>query len=242
MPVLKSKWPSYAKTLARFSQLATEQVLLLDEVASEDLAKLTSNKHQTINIEALLLLSKQRQKNCLHYWGKTYANLAPSSNEINELIKQLPSCVGRAIAVNFSGRLVRSFSGELLLTPKQQPLPIEKKIQWENLSNELLLPNETRFVAHFSKGRGMRLLENNEKIWIDKRRGGEKCLADYRNKSAELKKIYQDLKVPVWEREWLPVIYIDDEIAAVPGVFVVKKFMPQPEQESINITIETLSG
>jgi tRNA(Ile)-lysidine synthase len=236
MPSLKVKWPGYAKTLSRYADLAAEQIQLLDEVAESDLNNVRLKANE-LDVQSLLALSLVRQKNCLHYWGKIDGLLAPSSNEIEELIKQLGASLNHSIKINFAGLCVRSFLARLSLVAKVQPKPIEKKLQWLDITQPLLLENGIKLSISQTNESQLTLPTVHQTVWVDRRRGGEKCLADYRSKTTELKKIYQDLQVPTWEREWLPIIYFNDEIAAVPGYFIAKKFLAKPGCERISISI-----
>jgi tRNA(Ile)-lysidine synthase len=235
-PKLKVKWPAYAKVLARFSKLVTEQCELLDEIADTDLLSVL-NKSGHIDVDSLLTLSIVRQKNCLHYWGKLNGLFAPSSNEIDQIIKQLEASLTQSIEVNFAGLVVRSYLAQLNLVTKYQPKPISKKIQWQDLTQALLLENGIELAVTEIYQGGLRLPTSLEKVWVDRRRGGEKCATEQCRNTSELKKIYQQMEVPSWEREWLPIIYFNNEIAAVPGCFVANKFKTEPGAKGVNITL-----
>jgi len=241
MPKLKYHWPAYAKTLSRFSLIATEQTLLLEEVAAKD-NESVSTEQNAIKIDKLTSLSILRQKNLLHFWGRNNAELSPSSAEVEQVLKQLNAAKRQSIEVSFAGLVVRSFAGELLLSNSLQPQPLADKVYWPDLAQDLILPNGLKLMALFDQPKGLRLPKSNESVWVDKRRGGEKCLPDYRGHSAEIKKIYQELAVPPWKREWLPVIYFNNELVAVPGVFVVKAFQSQVGCPSFSLSIESDSN
>ena len=64
----------------------------------------------------------------------------------------------------------------------------------------------------------------DRKFTIKFRRGGERFWPSNRDKSNELKKIIPGMEVPPWERGLTPLIYYDDELVAVAGLGVSRKF------------------
>lgn len=227
LPLIKQKWPGYSTTFSRFADLACEQTQLLEALADEDLAKVIDNQ-QAIRLADLQQLPDVRKKNLLHFWGKKNAEHSPASEEIATLLAQLHAAQSKSIEVKFAGRLARSYAGNLLLTALKQPKTIEKKIPWQQMDIPLTLSNglSIKFCATQNQQQiCLRKPRQDESVWVDARRGGEVCQPDYRNKATDLKTIYQELKVPHWQRKWLPIIYYDQAIVAVPGVFVCKDFI-----------------
>lgn len=237
-PQIKLKWPNYAKTFSRFASISSEQSLLLDEIASEDLNFVLVNNGQLV-VEKLQKLSSPRQKNLLHFWGKSQAGTAPSDKEIRSLIEQLDAAQTSGIKVSFAAHFVQSYLGELYLTSKNEVDALNKKVIWENLNQPITLPNGLILSAHQTNDVGLRLPKTTEKVWIDSRQGGERCQPEYRDKSTDLKKIYQELNIPTWQRKWLPIIYYEREIAAIPSVFIAKDFVSANPKESFKIKLET---
>ena len=62
------------------------------------------------------------------------------------------------------------------------------------------------------------------------------CLPDYRQHSRKLKKLLQELDIPVWQRQRVPFIFWQDQLVAVLGYFVCQPFLPDchPTKLSIN--------
>ncbi len=64
----------------------------------------------------------------------------------------------------------------------------------------------------------------DRKFTIKFRRGGERFWPSNREKSNELKKLFQEWRVPPWERSLTPLIYYGDELVAVAGLGISRKF------------------
>lgn len=239
LPAFAIHWPGYSKTLARFSQLAREQSELLVELAEEDWHKVRA---RNLNIEAdnLARLSPARQRNLLHFWGIKVRHFAPSNNEINQVLKQLDAAInGASVKIDYADGLVRSYAGQLILTEKYEPVVIDKATAWLNFDAGIRLANGLTIEAIKVDQQGLRIPRHDELVSVRPREGGEKCLPDYRGKSASLKKIYQELAVPPWQRSWLPIIYYNEKIAAVPGVFIDKNFLSQAGQPAVQLQLKT---
>jgi tRNA(Ile)-lysidine synthase len=54
--------------------------------------------------------------------------------------------------------------------------------------------------------------------------GGERFKPFGRKHSQSLKKLLQEAKVPVWERDHLPLFYVNGELAMVADLWVVSGF------------------
>ena len=62
-----------------------------------------------------------------------------------------------------------------------------------------------------------------------------KVLPDFRQHHRPLKKVLQELNIPVWQRKRLPLLFIDDELAVVAGQFICQPFLPS--ENNLNLTI-----
>ncbi|MBD3610132.1 MAG: tRNA lysidine(34) synthetase TilS [Gammaproteobacteria bacterium] len=56
------------------------------------------------------------------------------------------------------------------------------------------------------------------------RQGCEQCLPAWRCWTRDLKKLLHESDVPPWLRGYLPLIYIEDELAAIPGICICEGF------------------
>lgn len=238
MPLLFKKWPSVSRSFARFAQLASEQNDLLKALAEED-AEHILTPHGEVQVEPLLRLSLVRQKNLLHQVGAKKLQYAPTHSEVSQIISQLPAALdGAQINIDFADGRVRSYLGRLIITAKSEPHAKFMPQYWEDLESPLKLDNGVKLEASVNDEPGLRLPKEDETVKVSARVGGEKLCPDYRMKSTSLKKIYQELAVPPWQREWLPIISYNDQIVAVPGVFVEKSFLSEHNEKTLNIQIK----
>ena len=65
--------------------------------------------------------------------------------------------------------------------------------------------------------------------------GGERCKPFGRDKSQKIKNLFQEFEVPDWKRDYIPIIYINDEIAAVGDLWVCEEFHTNINESGLSI-------
>jgi tRNA(Ile)-lysidine synthase len=67
------------------------------------------------------------------------------------------------------------------------------------------------------------------------RQGGECCMPAGRGHHHSLKKLFQERGIPPWERSRIPLIYIQDRLAAVAGLWICEPFQAGPAESGFRI-------
>ncbi len=73
------------------------------------------------------------------------------------------------------------------------------------------------------------------RISVRWRKGGERCRPAGRGHHHSLKKMFQEQGIPPWERDRIPLIYIQDTLAMVPGFRVCEPFQAGPAEPGVLI-------
>lgn len=249
VPLLQTKWPQVSNAVSQFSQIAKDQSSILDEVADADISAVALDDYR-LRLNKLCQLSTARQKNLLHFWIRRHAGQPPVNQDIDEILRQMARSTSsedrlgnksqdkiddkkcdKKMAIKLAGVWIRSFDGVLFLFKNDEPKVLEERVVWQDIGRNLRVNSDIVIVVE--KEQHWLLSENDfrlrlptvkEVVTVRARSGGEAAKPTYRNRSTSLKIIYQEAKVPPWRREWLPIIYYNDRIAAVPGVFVDQSF------------------
>jgi len=50
-----------------------------------------------------------------------------------------------------------------------------------------------------------------------------------RQHARELKKLWQELAIPPWERDRIPLIFYNDQLIAAAGVFITREAQAEPQ-------------
>ncbi|WP_165399041.1 tRNA lysidine(34) synthetase TilS [Shewanella maritima] len=109
--------------------------------------------------------------------------------------------------------------------------------------------NEVAGESHYqlsiaTAGTRLRLPKNGENVEVSfgAASGKLKCqpafVHSYRNKPRELKKLWQECQVPPWRRNQLPIVFYGNDLVAVMGLWVDKRFCALDEE--LGIVIELL--
>jgi tRNA(Ile)-lysidine synthase len=77
----------------------------------------------------------------------------------------------------------------------------------------------------------------NARIVVKARSGGEKIRLPGRKGSHALKKLFQDAGIPPWERETIPLVYLDDKLAAVGDLWISADFYCEKMQDCISLSL-----
>ncbi|OGT91602.1 MAG: tRNA lysidine(34) synthetase TilS, partial [Gammaproteobacteria bacterium RIFOXYB2_FULL_38_6] len=78
----------------------------------------------------------------------------------------------------------------------------------------------------------------NKKITVRFRQGGEWMHPLHRSKGTTLKHLFQEWQIPPWKRNSIPLIFCDDQLIAVVGFDIEKKFAAKEDEEGVRIRIK----
>jgi len=234
LPRLSERWLGAVKTLSRATELVAESNELLQELAVYDLARL-SQRDANVVLESLPLaelkkLSEPRLNNLLRYWLAQLKLPTPSQAQLQRVKRELLLAkADRQPLVDWAGAELRRYDGRIYAMSPLSPLDDSKRYRW-NCSTPLRIEglSEPLSVAVL---REMRVqLPESAELEVAFRQGGERlCLAG-RRVTKSLKSLFQEAKVPPWQRQRLPLIFIEGQLAAVVGIGVAEAFVDKSKK------------
>ena len=229
LPELESRWPGYRKSLQRLAGLAEESQALLREVGEQDLLRVRDFPHR-LSIAKLLEFSPARQRNIVRTWllimEANEAILAPDRYVVERIFAEIiPAAQDAEPVVTWSksGQIMemRRFADYVYAVLPLEIPQSRNRLLWETRT-PFELPGLGSLFAVESADEGL-VLPDSREVEIRFRQGGESVKPAGR-KTRPLKKILQDYKVPPWWRDKIPLIYIDDALAAVGDLFIADEF------------------
>ncbi|CED72128.1 tRNA(Ile)-lysidine synthase [Aliivibrio wodanis] len=233
VPNLVQRWPSFASSVSRSAQLCAEQESLLSELLQPKLMAF-QNTYQGISISQLNSESELARNMLLRLWLKQFAIPLPSQVQLWVLWNEVAKAKEDANPQLELGAIqLRRFQDNLYCLPQYQDLSAWKK----ELSNTLDLPDALGRLI-FSTGVEERDLNNkndeqslllrapnqDEKIAVRFNVLGLTAHPEARERSRKMKKLYQEYGIPSWQRTRLPMIFYNEELAAIAGLFVCRTF------------------
>jgi len=254
IPLLKQRWPSVDKTIARSSQHCQEGQQLLNELAKEDIGSciIKQTNEPTLSLSYLLTLSTLRFNNALRYFIAKQNLLMPSTEQLQQVRQQLVADEEKSPEIKIDNYLIRRFKQQLIITRNYDDIEsyrvsvkvvdlLNNKVQLVELPDQLgkLEIRVLNDKAELNEVRSSAILLplTNTSLNIDQQliirfnHDNPKCLPEYRQHSRALKKVLQELTIPPWQRKRIPFIYFDETFAAALGHFVCKEFAVDKSSE-----------
>ena len=226
VPELRERWPGLSATLARSARHCAEAARGLAQLAELDLANVAGETAATLRISALQQLSLERRRNALRHWCRRQCGSTPSTAVVERMLADvLASRDDAEPCVRWGAYELRRYRDRLYLLAQPPHDPPAGILDWQ-LSRPLLLPGAGGTLSvTLEPGGGVRAAAvAGNVLQVGFRRGGERCRPAGRRHHHALKKLFQDQGVPPWERSRIPLIFIDDQLAAVAGLWVCEPY------------------
>jgi tRNA(Ile)-lysidine synthase len=227
LPTLQKQYPSVAQTLARSAQNMAAANDLLDELAEADAKHagfniaLRSNIHAPLSLVHLSTLSENRVNNCLRWWLGVNGLQMPSAQLLQQISQQLMHAkLDANIAIKVSENLtLRRYQQRAYLVQDCTP-NASINLLWQG-EDKIILPNKTKLIFSKQMGQGISLRKiENAKLRIKFREGSERFLPELGRPRRSLKVMLQNHEMPPWQRDQLPLIFMDETLVIIPNVGV----------------------
>lgn len=199
LPVLRERWPEADAALARSATLSAEASELLTAEDAQALAGVRSDDPHALQVPALLALPATRRARMLRRWIAEL-DLPPLPSEgIAHIESDLLSAHSDGDAeFAWAQAWVRRWRDCLHADWRSPPLPPDWAQIWDG-REALVLPTGDVLLLHGSAGFA-------EPLQVRARQGGERIALPGRSHTHALKHVLQDLGVPPWLRERMPLL------------------------------------
>jgi len=200
LPLLNTRESAASQLLSRSAGHCAEAQHLLEEYVIADLQYCAGSGENTLSAKQLLTLSPARQRLVLRTWIQTSGFRVPDHRRLASILQNV-------------------------LTAKWDGMPC---VKWDDV--ELRRYNDDLFVM--AALTAPILPKEKEIAGIGKvickfRQGGEVVRIPGRG-AQSLKNLFQEWRVPHWERDRIPLLYLGEEIIAVEGYYVHPDYLELP--------------
>lgn len=245
IPTFNQRYKDIASLVARSAAHMGEANQLLDELAMVDANLILDEMHPfgLLRLDALFKLSRARQGNFIRWWLAKNEVGMPTKAVLNQILEQLQSKKTDAtIKVKVSEHLtIMRYQGRAYLVQEtKQSANINRLWQGEE---SLLLPDQSRlsFTKKLGEGfayeRGGRVIQ----LRIKNREGGEYFKPVLGRPRRRLKTIMQNSAIPPWQREQLPLIFMDETLVMIPNIGVNAEMKASEREVGLTATWEPYS-
>lgn len=229
MPKLAKRWPHFRETFARNAQVVAEAGTVLGYFLERELERATGENNGGLECDWLLGFEAALQRNLLRAWLKNLGLPLPGYKHLQQIIDEVIGAAdGASPLLCWPGVEVRRFQGTIYALRPLAEHHSESVFYWA-LSQCLVMPGAGQLTAELFKGGGL-LVPESATITVTFRQGGERCQIAGRAHSKLLKKQLQELQVPTWLRDRVPLVYINDDLAAIADLCICEGFQASPGQ------------
>ena len=221
LPLLAERWPAYARTLARSAGHCAEAQQLIDRLAGERQATCAGSRPERLSLSRLGALDAPLARAVLRHWIKSQGFRLPNRLRLERVLAEvLTAAPDRRPLVTWPGCEIRRYRDDLYLLEPLPKRPGPLRLRWED--NPLRLPDPLGRLRVLGEVPGDAVVD------VRFRAGGEVCRPAGKAHRKPLKKLFQEAGIPDWLRDYVPLIYIDGELAAVAGLALCDWFATHP--------------
>lgn len=218
LPIVEQHFPAYRTTLGRAGRNMAEAAQLLDSLAAKDARGALTRAG--LRIAALRRLDRARAKNLLRYFLAVHSVTMPAAVRLEECLRQaLQSADDAEVRILLAGCELRRFGDTLHIV---EPLPVAHANFERIWQGEDTMPIEElggTLLMRRRRGAGIDVERlAGQTVSVRPRRGGERLRPDCARPRRTLKNLLQEIRLPPWARERLPLLFAGEDLVWVPGI------------------------
>lgn len=220
LPLLKARWPAAAHTLSRSAVRSGAASQTLLGLSQQDLEGLKISGTSELSIEKLKALPRERAFAALRLFVRERGLRMPRLQDLVQVMSDLIDARSDSNGVvNVRDYLFRRHRDSLyLLLHDADPLPFLH--HWPAPFEALLIPETGLTITReLCAEQGIRMPEAGV-ITIKSRAGGELIKLGEPTFHKAVKKVLQESAIPPWLRESIPLLYVDERLAAIWNIVV----------------------
>ncbi|MCT4710941.1 tRNA lysidine(34) synthetase TilS [Enterobacteriaceae bacterium H11S18] len=221
LPVLQQRWPHFSRSVVRSAELCGEQEALLDELLAEQLSSLMLSNGGLL-VAPLASLSDIRRAALIRRWFAFHRAAMPSRAALQRVWDEI--ALSREDAnprLKLGEHEVRRFQGALYWVPQVDGQG-DTVLNWKAPFAPLVLPAGLGTLNIGETGQAVRAPLADEPVSVRFKASGNLHIVG-RERGRTLKKIWQELQIPSWQRDTTPLIFYGEQLIAAPGIFVTRE-------------------
>lgn len=223
LPLLNQRWQQFSQMVARSAQHCAEQQALIEELLSDELKSRTGEKQQ-LNINGFGQFSLAKQQQLIRLWLEQNGVKMPSQAQLQAVISELIFAkVDKNPQVKLGENVIRRYQQAIYVTEEIAEIPpfeivltAESKVELPYQLGTIIRQQQELICKKNGKNHRLQLpLElSQESLSLKIGQSGKvKCYG--KTQREEMKKIWQNHGIPVWERNRTPLIFWQDELVGL---------------------------
>ena len=242
VPQLKQRWAACDKTVARSARHCAEAQIIVSAVAEELFYPIFDKTDRTLCISRLCEHKPPRQQLILRHWFQILGLKMPTQMFIERVQAEVMGAREDSDPVLAGqGCFIRRYRDKLYCLKQIEPEPLDDLI-WAN-DEPAIRFNDKYKLFYITSSVGISYERwQKSKITIKFRSGGEKIRLPKRKERHTLKNLFQEAGIPPWERDLIPLIYLDNKLAAVGDLWISADFYQEKPDACIYFAIQNINS
>jgi tRNA(Ile)-lysidine synthase len=216
--------------------------VLVDEVSDELFAEVFNPGDKTLCISRLTEHHNHQQQLIIRHWFRQLGLKMPSQAKVGWILRQVVAAGGhRDPELSGQGYRIRRYRDKLycLVNQSYSNKEVSQDCVWPTGQTSIKISHErTLRCAPSSKGISSEQWQTAN-VEVRFRRGGEKIRLPGRQGHHSLKNLFQEAGIPPWERDVIPLIYLNDRLASVGDLWVSAEFYSEKTQGCISFQLQS---
>ena len=238
LPLLKQRWPACDKTVARSAKHCADAQVLISALAEELFRRVFNKADKTLCISQLKSYEIARQSLVIRQWFEVHDLKMPAQAFVDCLLSEvLWAKEDRDPVLSGQGYCVRRYRDKLYCLKQDVPKIVRNTV-WPPEQTAIKLSDHQILFYQPSSAGICREQWQNATVVVKARSGGEKISLPGRKGRHTLKKLFQEAGIPLWERETIPLVYLDDKLAAVGDLWISADFYCEEKQGCIGLFLQ----
>lgn len=209
IPLLQVKWPNLVTTVATSAQHCQQAKKTIDTWIALDGPDLSQPQ---LEMTAELLADPVRCTQLLRAWLKQHAQRVPTSACIQQILHTIVhACQDATPCMQWGQWTLRRYRQTLYLVAVHECMP--QSLIWENFPRPIAWGDDRCVVATPDPLHGISI-PRGSRVELKVRKGGETLR--WHGQTQCLKKLFQHWQIPPWLRMQLPLVYVNDQLCAIP--------------------------
>lgn len=239
IPLIKQRWESCDKTVARSAKHCAEAQVIVSAVADELFNPVFSKATKTLCVSQLRAHKNPRQQLIIRHWFQSLGLRMPAQAFVERIQSEViaarddsdPILVGQSF-------FIRRYRDRLYCLKQSELEPLQD-LSWPVSETFINYSIHKRLSCITSSAGILRDKWQKSKITVKFRSGGEKIRLPNRKEHHTLKNLFQEAGIPPWERDLIPLVYLDNKLAAVGDLWISADFYHEKPNACIHFSMQT---
>lgn len=229
IPLVKQRWPALELTVSRSARHCADAQKLLANLADEGLKAALNPDDNTLVISQLQSSPLLQQRIIVRQWFQFLGVRMPSEAIVQRILAEVVAARDDANPVVLTKVYSIRRYRDALYCLKPYLNKAGDTLFWPADQDFLQLTDDKVYeIVVADKGIPCEQWRN-ALVSVRFRAGGETIELPGRTGHHELKKLFQEVGIPPWEREMIPLVYLDSKLAAVGEHWLSAEFYRETE-------------